>query len=116
MTTSADLAMAQFMRTLGNAALQLASELERTTPSRPQRSIEDAGLGALQRAVAEVLIDADPEAGLSPREIAKLLDRGDEPNIRSALNRMRERGVAESIPDLPAQRWRLTTAYRADVA
>src|SRR5215475_5464483 len=96
-TSSADLAIAQFMRTLANAALQLAHELERTTPCYPQRNIEDAGLGALQRAVAEALIDADPEAGLSPREIAKLLDRGDEPNIRSGLNRLRERGVAELI-------------------
>jgi hypothetical protein len=115
-TSSADLAIAQFMRALGNAALQLAHNLEKTTPYHPQRSIEDAGLGALQRAVAEALLNADPEAGLSPREIAKLLDRGDEPNVRSGLNRLRERGVAELVPDLPAQRWRLSPPYRKGAA
>jgi hypothetical protein len=76
------------------------------------RTVEEAGLGTLQRAVAEALTQASDDNGLSPREVAQLLRRGDEPNVRTALNRLRDRGVAELIPDLPTQRWRLAAKWR----
>lgn len=112
--TASDLATARFMRTLSAAALELARELESTVPGAesPPIKFEDTGLGTLQQAVARVLADADAAVGISPREIANAMDRSDEPNVRSALNRLAERGVAERIPDLPTQRWRLTAPYR----
>lgn len=112
--TTSDLAIARFMRTLGAAALELARELESTVPGNvsPRLSIEDAGLGTLQQAVSRILADTDPTKGSSPREIANAMDRSDEPNVRSALNRLAERGVAERVPDLATQRWRLTAPYR----
>ncbi|MFE9107603.1 hypothetical protein [Actinomadura geliboluensis] len=54
----------------------------------------------------------DTEEGTSPREIAEYLDRGDEPNIRTALTAMQKRGVAEMVPGIKPQRWRLASPYR----
>lgn len=112
--TVSDLATARFMRTLSAAALELARELESTAPGTesPRINIEDTGLGTLQQAVSRVLAKAHAADGISPREIANAMDRSDEPNVRSALNRLAERGVAERVPDLPTQRWRLTAPYR----
>jgi len=107
---SASLAIAQFMRTLSRAALDLADQLERPAPHG--RRLEELGLGSLQLAVAQVLVTAQIDTGASPREVARALDRGDEPNVRTALNKLRDRGVAELVPELPTQRWRLTSQYR----
>jgi hypothetical protein len=111
MTDRATAAITQFMRTLSRAAADLADVLERPAAHRPGR-IEDLGLGTLQVAVAQVLATAEPATGISPREVAHALDRGDEPNVRTALNRLGDRGVAELVPDLPTQHWRLTCLYR----
>ena len=58
-----------------------------------------------------MLLTAD-ETGFSPREIAKQLNRGDEPNIPSALDRMRERGITELVAGFGTQRWQPTLSYR----
>lgn len=54
----------------------------------------------------------DSDQGVSPRQITQHLERGDEPNVRGALERMRDRGVTELVPEPGPQRWRLTVAYR----
>lgn len=111
---SSEIAIARFLRNLSAAALDLAFELESTmVTDKPSRmNLRDAGLGTLQLAVANAVATADPSHGLSPREVAKAIHRDDEPNIRTALNRLAERGVAERLPDLPTQRWRLAMPYR----
>lgn len=111
MTDNASVAIAQFMRTLSRAAAELADVLERPR-GMTRRSVKDIGLGSLQLAVAQILASVESARGSSPREVARALDRGDEPNIRTALNKLGERGVAELVPDLPTQRWRLTEPYR----
>jgi len=110
MTESAVLAIAQFMRTLSRAAADLADVLEH--PRGAAVRVDDLGLGSLQLAVAHALANAEPSHGASPREVARELDRSDEPNVRTALNKLGERGVAELVPDRPTQRWRLTRLYR----
>jgi hypothetical protein len=114
--TANDLATARFLRTLSTAALELAGELESTvvTDKSSRINLRDAGLGKLQLAVANAVATADPSHGISPREVAKAMHRGDEPNVRTALNRLAERGVAERLPDLPTQRWRLAMPYRPE--
>jgi hypothetical protein len=113
--TRSDLAIARFMRTLCTAALELARELESIeVAGQPGRlDIERAGLGSLQLAVARALAATDAEVGASPREIASAMDRPDEPNVRTALNRLGDRGIAEQLPNRPTQRWRLTAPYRS---
>jgi hypothetical protein len=54
----------------------------------------------------------DSEAGISPRQIAQHLNRGDEPNVRTALAAMQKRGVTELVPGAVPQRWRLAAPYR----
>jgi hypothetical protein len=112
--TRSDLAIARFMRMVSASALELARELESGgPPSRRPRSLDDVGLGTLQLAVARLLSEADPDSGVSPRELASKMDRPDEPNVRSALNRLGDRGIAERVPGTPTQRWRLTMPYRS---
>ncbi|MGH3157868.1 MAG: hypothetical protein ACRDNF_15005 [Streptosporangiaceae bacterium] len=111
-TSPADAAFARFFRSLSAAALDLAQELEAGQWGEPGAlSLDDANLGSLQRKVANVL-EMMNEEGVSPRQIAQHLDRGDEPSIRTALGAMQKRGVAELIPAVSPQRWRLTLAYR----
>lgn len=73
--------------------------------------VEPLNLGSLQQSIFDVLLKAD-ETGFSPREIAKMLGRGDEPNVRSALDRMRDRGITELVAGFGTQRWQLTATYR----
>src|SRR6185312_7165601 len=88
----------------GSQTLDLAQELEAERPGGDgPLSIEDANLGSLQRQVAEVP-GMRSEAGVSPRQIAQHLDRGDEPNIRTALAAMQKRGVTELVPGGGPQR------------
>src|SRR5712692_10849925 len=49
---------------------------------------------------------------ISLREITRHLERGDEPNVRTALAAMRKRGVTELVPGANPHRWRLTAPYR----
>lgn len=92
--------------------VELAREfrvLGRDGSGRPP--IQALSLGSLQQSIFEVLLGAD-ETGFSPREVAKQLERGDEPNVRAALDRMRDRGVTELVGGFATQRWQLTAAYR----
>jgi hypothetical protein len=104
-------ALARFLRTFSAAALEFAQELETAPAGQVRLSLTDIGLGSLQRQIAEVPQMATDE-GISPRLVAQHLGRADEPNVRSALDRMRGRGVTELAPGPGPQRWRLTTAYR----
>jgi hypothetical protein len=104
-------ALARFLRTFSAAALEFAQELETAPAGQVRLSLTDIGLGSLQRQIAEVPQMATDE-GISPRLIAQHLGRADEPNVRSALDRMRDRGVTELAPGPGPQRWRLTTVYR----
>jgi hypothetical protein len=71
---------------------RLAQELEsETLGGQGWLSIEQANPGSLQRQVAEAP-GMDSNAGISPRQISQYLDRGDEPNIRTALAAMQKRG------------------------
>lgn len=105
-------AYARYLRAVGEAHLALARELEALSPAdgspQPLRALN---LGSLQQAVVEILNEAD-EAGLSPREITRALKRGDEPNVRTTLDSLRRKGVAELVPGGGPQRWRLADTYR----
>lgn len=109
--THRDRALARFFRALGSAASELADEIESGRPEQGWLSLDDANLGSLQQRVAEVAGMAR-EAGISPRQIAQELGRGDEPNVRTALAAMAKRGVTELVPGVTPQRWRLTAPYR----
>jgi hypothetical protein len=112
-TSATNRALARFFRALSTAALDLAQELEAERPGgNGPLSIEDANLGSLQRQIAEAP-GMSSEPGVSPRQIARDLDRGDEPNIRTALAAMQKRGITELIPGSAPQRWRLTLPYRS---
>lgn len=113
-SSSSRYAVARFLRTLSAAASELAQQLEAEgLPAQVQFSIEDANLGSLQRQVATPS-GMDTAEGVSPRQIAHELERGDEPNIRTALAAMQKRGIAELVPGKTPQRWRLTAPYRQD--
>ena len=113
--TANDLALARFFRTLSTSALELARELESTVQvaGTPHIHLPDAALGKLQLAIATILATADPVHGISPREVTKAMDRNDEPNIRTTLYRLGHLGIAERLPHLSTQRWRLTELYRS---
>lgn len=87
---------------------RVASSGSDPTDGKP---IQPLNLGSLQQSIFDVLATAD-QTGFSPREIAKQLDRGDEPNVRAALDRMRDRGITELVAGFGTQRWQLTSAYR----
>jgi len=106
------LAIARFMRVLSAAALELAGQLESARPALPQ-DLDRAGLGSLQLSVAKTLHRYGTE-GISPRTITDDLDRGDEPNVRTALSSLEKKGVAERVPGVVPQKWRLTTRYYND--
>lgn len=109
--SSGDRALAKFLRTVSEAALQLAQDLEADpAPEQGWLSLEHANLGALQQQVTEAP-GLDNEAGVSPREITLQIGRDDEPNVRSALAALEKRGVAEQVPGVSPQRWRLTRPY-----
>jgi hypothetical protein len=112
--TSKEISLAKFLRSLSSTALDLAAELESSTGSDtlPRISFRNAGLGVLQLGVAETIATADPIRGISPREVGKAMGRTDEPNIRTAIYKLAERGVIERVPDLPTQRWRITKLYQ----
>jgi hypothetical protein len=107
MTTTGDQAIARFMRVLSAAALDLARELDTTEG----RSLDAIDLGSLQRAITD-LPGMRTDNGMSPREIARMLERGDEPNIRDALDRMEGRGIVERVPNTTFKRYRLAASYR----
>ncbi|GAA0543717.1 hypothetical protein [Actinomadura livida] len=108
-------ALTRFLRTVGTAAIELARDLENAPQDRGRHALDEAGLGSLQRQVAGAP-GMDTEEGVSPRHIAEYLDRGDEPNIRTALAAMQKRGVAEMVPGIKPQRWRLAPQYRSTLA
>src|ERR1700729_4579605 len=91
-----DYALARFFRTLSTAALHLAQDLEAGTLGQGRLPLEGANLGSLQRLIVD-MPGMDSAAGVSPREITQQLDRGDEPNIRTALAAMAKRGVTELV-------------------
>jgi len=93
---------------------QLATEfqLDGIDASPPPNPTEMLNLGSLQQAILEALLTAD-ENGLSPREITKMLKRGDEPNVRGTLYTLEQRGVAERLPT-PKQRWRVASIYASE--
>lgn len=106
-----DRALASFLRTLATAAAHLADELESPVPTRHGwLSIDSANLGSLQQKIAGAP-GMDSDQGASPREITQHLERGDEPNVRTALAAMQKRGVTELVPSAAPQRWRLTAPY-----
>ena len=108
-------AFSRFLRSVGDACATLAREVEAARPSPGEDaeslSLNALGLGSLQQAVADVLGTTD-ESGISPREITDALGRADEPNVRTALESLRKKGVAELLPVWRPQRWRLAEAYR----
>jgi hypothetical protein len=111
-SSARDRALARFLRKLAAAALDLADELESPSPARHGwLTLDSANLGSLQQKVAEAP-GMDSDQGASPREITQHLERGDEPNVRTALAAMQKRGVTELVPGVSLQRWRLTALYR----
>lgn len=115
MTSSTpDRALTKFLRTLGTAALDLARDLEAADSQlHGHASLDHAGLGSLQLSVAKTP-GMDSDSGITPRQIARHLERSDEPNVRTSLMSMQKRGVAEMVPGARPQRWRLTMQYRPD--
>jgi hypothetical protein len=109
----AERALARFLRALALAATEAAEEIEvGSRISQGSLSLAEAGLGSLQHNIATTP-GMDTETGISPREITHQLDRGDEPNVRTALAAMAKRGITELVPGAAPQRWRLTRPYAA---
>lgn len=103
--------VANFLRDLSTLALKYANMIVHDGPA----DLSTLSLGALQRSVAEALRDqalAEGPKGLKPRKLTAKLERQDEPNIRTALARLAELGVAEKIDSSGPQEWRLTAAFR----
>lgn len=113
-TTSHDAAIARFLRTLSSAAVELARALE--AKEQPEALLDRLDLGPLQRSIVDVLATGDPSTGLSPRAVAKTLERGDEPNIRTTLQRLEVRGIAERLEGVTHQRWRLAPPYLPNIS
>ena len=110
--SSGDHALARFLRTVGTAALQLAQDLEAGSPPAGMAVPRTCELGGTPAAGNRDTPPAlDNEAGVSPREITLLIGRDDEPNVRAALAALEKRGVAEQVPGVSPQRWRLARPY-----
>lgn len=108
-------ALVRFLRELSELASRAAREIElgATAVPRPSSSnLDDLPLGTLQSAVVRAPGMATDE-GVKPRAIADYLERGDEPNVRTTLQALAKRGVAELVPGSAPQRWRLTAPFRA---
>lgn len=107
--------VASFLRDLSALALKHANTIAHAGPA----DLSTLSLGALQRSVAEALRDqalAEGSKGMKPRKLTAKLARQDEPNIRTALDRLAELGVAEKIDSSGPQEWRLTAAFRPSKA
>ncbi len=106
--------LVRFLRQLSDLAATAARELEVGGPiALAQRgaSLADLELGSLQAAIVRVPGMAE-EDGVKPRAIAEYLERGDEPNVRMALQALAKRGVTELVPGSSPQRWRLSEVFR----
>lgn len=106
--------MIRFLRQLADLAVTAAREIEQgaTAPTPPAATrLEDMNLGSLQAAVVRAP-GMSNEQGVKPRAITEHLKRGDEPNVRMALQALARRGITELVPGSSPQRWRLTRAFR----
>lgn len=104
----------RFLRQLSDLAATAARELEMgggAAQAQRGASLADVQLGSLQAAIVRAPGMAD-EDGVKPRAIAEYLERGDEPNVRMALQALAKRGVTELVPGSSPQRWRLSEAFR----
>jgi hypothetical protein len=108
-----DDAFARFLRKLSDAATELADALEGRKRPGAIPSLDDVYLGSAQRSMAE-LPGMRSEEGMSPREVCRLIGNDDEPNVRSSLKGMVNRGVMELVPGVAPQRFRLIGRYRSE--
>lgn len=110
------LALANFLRSVSQACLTFATELE--TASSAVTLAEDAavpkGRGARQQQILE-LPQLAGEGGLKTAEIANLIEY-EIPNTHSTLQALERAGLVELVPRTTPQCWRLAPRYRTTSA
>ena len=93
LSTESAPAIGRFLRSVSRACLELAEDLESMSGRAVQSgSIEELGLGSLQLQIARGLSNA-ADVGVSPRELTALIERHDEPNVRTALQALERRAL-----------------------
>jgi alkylated DNA nucleotide flippase Atl1 len=106
-------ATAKFARTVGDALLTLAGDLESTTPA-PDFEAEEVeipvGRGQRQQQILEVSGLATEE-GMKTSDVATAIDY-EVPNTWSTLQALERAGLVEMISGVTPQRWRLAPRYR----
>lgn len=113
---SSDLALANFLRTLSQACLTFATELETASSAvvLTEDTVLPKGRGARQQQILE-LPNLGDEGGLKTAEIASLIDY-EIPNTHSTLQALERAGLVELVPRTTPQCWRLTPRYRTTSA
>jgi hypothetical protein len=120
-------AWAEFLETVGEAALKLANQLRdqddavasevalavvagETNLDRDPLALD---LGSAQRPIVKFLVDNPSPEGWKPREIGRGTGRDDEPNVRICLDGLEKRRIVEKVPARTPMRYRLTARWRA---
>jgi alkylated DNA nucleotide flippase Atl1 len=104
----------QLLEELSNALAEYAGELESAAGlSSVATTSADlpADLGKRQREVVELLRARAGEDGLKTAEVARAIDM-EQPNTYLTLQALAKRGVAEMVPGVEPQHWRLAPRYR----
>ncbi|GAA1019925.1 MULTISPECIES: hypothetical protein [Amycolatopsis] len=109
-------ALTNFLRTVSDACLTFASELETAsaTPA-PAEDIElPRGRGQRQQQILELLPTTD-DAGMKTADIAATIEY-EVPNTHSTLQALERAGLVEMVPRATPQRWRIAARYRTTSA
>lgn len=105
----------QLLREMADAFGTYAADLEEAAegamaPVSPAAEMP-TDLGKRQREIVELLSTLAGDDGLKTAEIARGINM-EQPNTYLTLQALAKRGVAEMIPGIEPQHWRLTTRYR----
>lgn len=109
-------AFAGFFRSVSDACLALATELETAAAvPPPAEDVEPPqGRGQRQQQILD-LPGLTADDGLKTAEVAKLINY-EIPNTNSTLQALERAGLVELVPRTTPQRWRLATRYRTTSA
>jgi alkylated DNA nucleotide flippase Atl1 len=111
------LAFANFLRSISDACLTLAIQLEENAAevSIPAEDAElPQGRGRRQQQIL-TLAPLSEEAGLKTADIATLINY-EVPNTHSTLQALERAGLVELVPRTSPQHWRLASRYRTTSA
>jgi alkylated DNA nucleotide flippase Atl1 len=109
------LAIIRFTRTIGDAFLTLAADLE-TAASVPDTPSEEVALptarGQRQQQILE-LPGLATEEGMKTADVASAIEY-EVPNTYSTLQALERAGLVEMVPGVMPQTWRLASRYRTN--